>query len=132
MRINFANGTIEITNAEARRAGVINSEANNELNNILAKYPTFVLSVLSTTNKKTTKKDKVTLEDMRRYISTHDDENGTIMKELKARSKKKSDGELYGYNFFALKKWFFETYPHLNPKKDNIITETSNENKKGA
>ena len=112
MTINFNNRTIELTKAEANKAKKYGSEEYIALQNARRDNEGYTLVVLAT-KKNTSKNSRITLEDMRRYISFHDDVNGSIMKEFKERSKKKVDGELYGYNFFALKKWFFETYPEV-------------------
>ena len=114
MKINYTNGTIELTKAEAKKAGIPNSDAYNALMALRMENPTFKVTVLPTVTKKIGKKNQITYTDIERYISFHDDENGSIMKEYKARRNPKQNGELYGTaNFFEIKKWFFETYPEV-------------------
>ena len=114
MKINYAHGTIELSKAEAKKAGVPGSDAYTALMAIRAENPTFKVSVLPTATKKIGKKNQIGYADIERYISFHDDENGSIMKEYKARRNPKQNGELYGTaNFFEIKKWFFETFPEV-------------------
>ena len=111
MTINFANRTIELTKTEANKAKTYGSAEYTNLQNARKENKGFTVVVI--TRKASSKNSRVTLEDMRRYISFHDDENGSIMKDFKEKCKKKADGELHGSNFFAIKKWFFETYPEV-------------------
>ena len=104
MKINYANRTIEISKTFANKAKVYGSNEYSLLKEVRNDNRGFTVIIVET-KKKSAKNSKITLEDMRRYISFHDDEKGTIMEEFKAQSKKKKDGELTGYNFFILKKW---------------------------
>ena len=114
MRIDFANGTIEVTKTEAKKASIPGSAAYKALMEYRMENPTFKVAVLPTVTKKIGKKNKITYTDIERYISFHDDENGSIMKEYKARRNPKQNGELYGtVNFFEIKKWFFKTFPEV-------------------
>ena len=113
MKINYTNGTIDLTKAEAKKAGIPGSDAYIALMEIRAQNPSFKVAVLPTATKKIGKKNQIRYADIERYISFHDDENGSIMKEYKARRNAKQNGELYAENFFEIKKWFFETYPEV-------------------
>lgn len=113
MRINYTNGAIEITKAEAKKAGVINSNAYNALIEVRNANPTFKVVVVAAHTKKTSKKDHITIKDIERYISAHDDENGSLMQEFIARRDAKKNGELYANSFFEIKKWFFEIFPDV-------------------
>lgn len=114
MKINYTHGTIELSKAEAKKAGIPGSDAYNALMARRMENPTFRVVVLPTTPKKIGKKNQITYSDIERYISFHDDENGSIMKEYKARRNPKQNGELYGTaNFFEIKKWFFATFPEI-------------------
>ena len=117
MKLNYTNSTIELTKSEAKKAGIPDSEAYNALMKIREKNSEYKVVVLPTAPKKIGKKNQIKSTDIERYISFHDDENGTIMKEYKARRDAKENGALYSENFFAIKKWFFQTYSELN--KDN-------------
>ncbi len=113
MKINYANETIELTKAEAKKAGIPGSDAYNALMARRMENPSFRVAVLPTVTKKIGKKNQITYTDIERYISFHDDENGSIMSEYKARRNAKQNGELYAENFFEIKKWFFETFPEV-------------------
>ena len=116
MRINYTTQTIELTKAEAKAAGVVPSEAYNELMSIRTQNPTFKVTVNSASSK-VSKKNQIKYGDMERYISAHDDENGSIMKEFNARRNAKENGALYAENFFEIKKWFFSQFSELNESK---------------
>ena len=113
MKINYAHGTIELTKTEAKKAGIPESDAYNALMELRKQNPTFKVEVLPTVSKKIGKKNQITYSDIERYISFHDDENGSIMSEYKARRNAKQNGKLYAENFFEIKKWFFETFPEV-------------------
>ena len=114
MKLNYANATIELTKVEAKKAGIPGSDAYNALMTIREQNPSFRVTVLPTVTKKIGKKNQITYRDIERYISFHDDENGSIMQEYKARRNPKQNGDLYGtVNFFEIKKWFFETFPEV-------------------
>lgn len=113
MKINYTNNTIELTKAEAKAAGVISSDAYKALMEIRVQNPTFKVTVVVAPTKKTSKKNQITYADIERYISFHDDAEGSIMSEYKARRNAKENGELYNKSFFEIKKWFFETYPEV-------------------
>ena len=76
-------------------------------------WSAFKVTVLATAPKKIGKKNQIKYSDIERYISFHDDENGSIMKEYRARRNAKENGELYAENFFEIKKWFFEIFPEV-------------------
>jgi hypothetical protein len=113
MKINYVNETIELTKVEAKKAGIPGSDAYNALMKIREQNPSFRVTVLPTVSKKIGKKNQIKYSDIERYISFHDDENGSIMSEYKARRNAKRNGELYAENFFEIKKWFFETFPEV-------------------
>ena len=112
MTINFINRTIELTKAEANKAKKYGSEEYIALQNARRDNEGYTLVVLAT-KKNTSKNSRITLEDMRRYISFHDDANGSIMSQFEAQCNAKQNGELYNKSFFEIKKWFFETYPEV-------------------
>ena len=58
------------------------------------------------------KNSKINYADMERYISFHDDEDGTKMREFNALRNAKENGALTSKNFFEIKKWFFEAFPN--------------------
>lgn len=112
MTINYANKTIEISKAFANKAKNYGSDAYTELKNARDENRGFAVVVLSS-KKKATKNSKVTLADMERYISFHDDEEKSKMNEFIRRRNAKEYGELRNQTFFEIKNWFFETYPEV-------------------
>ena len=112
MKINYANGTIELSKAEAKKAGNLHSKEYTAFNSIRKEFPTFKVVVVSV-SRKATKKNRITLEDMRRYISFHDDDECSKMRAFEAKCHAKEHGELTDYSFFEIKKWFFEMFPEV-------------------
>ena len=112
MKINFANSTIEISKAFANKAKVYNSEQYKLLKQIREENAGFAVVVVSVA-KKSTKNSKVTLDDMVRYISFHDDEQKSKMREFEAMRNAKGNGEIRAKSFFEIKKWFFEAFPEV-------------------
>ena len=110
MKIVYASHTIELTKAEASKASKPGSNLYNELNEIRKEFPTFKI-VINTTKKKTAKNSSIKYEDMERYISFHDDEEHSIMREFNARRHAKENGALNAQGYFEIKKWFFEVFP---------------------
>lgn len=105
MFINYANGTIDLTKAEAKKAGFIGSDEYKALNEARAQYPNYPVVVLAKKTVNSSKFKGMCCEYMENYIKTHD-ENGKIMEEF---VKLRKDKTAYG----AMKKWFFEKYPHF-------------------
>ena len=112
MTINFANRTIELTKAEVNKAKKYGSDEYIALQNARRDNEGYTVVVLAT-KKNSSKNSKVTLEDMRRYISFHDDENGSIMSQFETQCNAKAHGELHNKSFFEIKKWFFEIFPEV-------------------
>ena len=46
MKIDFTNGTINLSKAEAKKAGVINSDMYKELNAVRNQYPNYAVVVI--------------------------------------------------------------------------------------
>ena len=112
MKINYTNNTIEISKAFANKAKVYGSDEYVLLQEVRKDNRGFAVVVI-TTKKKSSKSSKITLADMERYISFHDDEQKTKMREFDKYRNAKAEGELYGKSFFEIKKWFFATFPEV-------------------
>jgi hypothetical protein len=113
MKINYTNRTIEITKAFANKASVYGSDEYSLLKEARKDNEGFAVVVVEA-KRKASKNSKITLADMERYISFHDDEEGSKMKTFKGlKNAKKKNGELYGVSFFEIKKWFFETFAEV-------------------
>ena len=112
MKINFANGTIELSKVEAKKAGVIGSELYKELNVVRKQYPTFAVVVIERKTSAPSVFKGMGCEFMENYVKTHD-EDGTKMAQF---VKLRNDKRPYG----AIRKWFFEQYPQFK----NFTTRT--------
>lgn len=104
---------IEMNKSEAKAAGRFNSEAFNELSALRAAYPDFRI-VIKTTKSKDNMKG-LTVNYMEKYISTHDDEDGTIMSEFRVLRGLDEDGNVSeiadAVSYGELKMWFLSVYP---------------------
>ena len=108
--INYKNASIEITKTFAKQARVFNSTEYKLLQEARRENNGFTVVVVAP-KKNSSKNGKVTLADMERYISFHDDEEHSIMREFNARRHAKENGALCAHSFFEIKKWFFEVFP---------------------
>lgn len=119
IKISHNTNSIIITKAFERKASIYNSEEYKELLAVQKDFPTYKV-VVNQVSKKTSRKSKITLEDMRRYILAHDNKEKSIMAEFnKMTQKKKESGELITKTFFEVKKWFYGTFKELQDKKEN-------------
>ena len=105
MFINFANETIDLSKAEAKKAGIIGSEEYKTLNEARAQYTNFRVIVLEKKTINSSKFKGMPCDFMAQYVESHD-ENGALMAEF---SKLRNDKSPYG----VIKKWFFEKYPQF-------------------
>lgn len=114
MKINYTNRTIEITKAFANKASVYGSDEYSLLKEARKDNEGFAVVVVEA-KRKASKNSKITMADIERYISFHDDKNKSKMSEFTElkKSMKKKNGELYGVSFFEIKKWFFETFKEV-------------------
>lgn len=110
MKINYTNNSIELTKAFANKAKVFGSNEYKLLQKARQENNGFTVVVV-TSKKNSSKSGKITLADMERYISFHDDEEHSIMREFDARRHAKENGALCAQSFFEIKKWFFEVFP---------------------
>lgn len=111
MKIINERRAIELTNAEAKQARTFGTEAYKALQRARKDYPDYIVTVA--VRKNNAKNSRLTLDDMRRYISFHDDASKSVMKEFEVMCNAKENGELYNNSFFAIKKWFFAKYPEI-------------------
>ena len=113
MKINYANRTIEISKAFANKAQVYGSNEYALLKEVRNDNRGFAVTVVET-KKKSAKNSKITMADIERYISFHDDEAGSKMKTFNGlKNSKKKNGEIRDVSFFEIKKWFFETFKEV-------------------
>ena len=124
MNANIFSRKIEMTKAEAKAAGKIDSEKYNELRDSLDAYPGFEIQIKAPAKRKVEFRG-LDYKFMREYIQKHDDANGTIMAEfrtLTAQDKKeKAEGSenLEAAGYLDVKKWFLAKFPEIKKFKED-------------
>lgn len=108
--INHQNKTITLTKEFAKKASEFGTQEYKELMEIKAGNREYSVEV-RTAPKRKSKTSKITLANMRAYISKHDADGTTITKFETV--VKESDVSIEYNGFFGIKKWFFEQYPEL-------------------
>ena len=113
MTINFKNNTIEMTKTESKSASKFGSEAYRQLQEARRDYPTYTV-VIKTTSKKSNEFKGFTYEYMEDYISKHDDDAHSIMKEYNERRCKSDEAKealATSKTYKEMREWFLEKYP---------------------
>ena len=111
LRIDFEKASLVMDKSFAKAAAIVGSEEYLLLQGARQDYPTFTVSVK--TIKRNPNKESyngLTYAYMERYITAHDDENQTIMKEYR---KKREIAECHSIRFPHIKQWFLTTYPEI-------------------
>ena len=125
MRAIIETKVIEMNKSEAKAAGHFNSDAFKELNALRAAYPDF-RTVVKTTKSKDNMKG-LTVKYMEKYISLHDDEDGTIMAEFRLLRGLDENGNkleiIEPVSYGELKMWFLSKYPELERYDVNTVLE---------
>ena len=115
MKANLMKKTIEMSKAEAKAAGRVNTDEFMELAELRAACPGFRIVVKTTKSKDTLK--GLTFDYMEKYIKSHDDEDGSIMMEfytLRGLDENRNKIELTKpAAYAAMKKWFLSKYPEV-------------------
>lgn len=121
MNANISSATIILNKAEAKAAGKTTSAEFAELNELRAAYPTFRIVIRASKSNDNMK--GLTVEYMKKYISAHDDENGSTMKVFNSLRGIYEDGATefarvatYG----ELKMWFLDTYPEIEDMNKTV------------
>ena len=81
MNLNYEKKTIEMTKAEAKRAGDISSSEYAELEKIRTSFPNYEIVIKKTTKRKETFKG-LSYEYMENYIRNHDDNENSLLEEF--------------------------------------------------
>ncbi len=122
MNINFENGTIEMTKAEAKEAGKFNSEKYIELKEIRSEFPTFRIVTKNVPKKRDTYKG-LTYTYMAKYIADHTEENDDRRSEFAQMSGYVDDVKVafaetatYG----EVKSWFLLRFPEIEEYNNNV------------
>ena len=123
MNANIFSRKIEMTKAEAKAAGKIDSEKYNELRRYMKEFPGFEIHIKATPKRKVEFRD-LNYDYMRAYIKKHDDDNGTIMAEfneliaLDKKNKVAGAEHLEAASYIDVKKWFLAKFPEIKNYKE--------------
>lgn len=115
MNINFENGTIEMTKAEAKEAGKFNSEKYIELKEIRSEFPTFRIVTKNAPKKRDTYKG-LTYTYMAKYIETHtkdDDNRRAEFDRLRGYENGKKNPLAETATYGEVKAWFLLKFPEI-------------------
>lgn len=114
---------IEMNKTEAKAAGCFNTEEFHELAALRTAYPEFRIVIKTVKSKDNMKGLDVPF--MEKYISSHDDEDGTIMDEFRLLRGLDQDGNkleiVEPASYGELKMWFLSKYPELERFDVNAI-----------
>lgn len=108
--VKHENRTIVITKDYAKKSSNPNNKEFKELMELKKAYRDYTV-VVRASIKRNSKTSRITLSNMKAYISKHDSD-GSIMLEFE-NIVKESDNSIEYSGFFGVKKWFFEQYPDL-------------------
>lgn len=126
--INHAKKALEISKKFEKEASIFNSDCYNTLKAAQQDFPNYRVVVKSTP--KNTLESKIKLKDILYYVEKHSGKDSTewkALEELRGNSakelkEKNKEGRIFEIeetaSFFAIKKWFFETYPEIQDRVD--------------
>lgn len=128
MKINYEAHTIELTKAESKAASTFGSNMYKALREAKQDNPSFTVVV----NKRTRKGDYKGLDYsyMERYITAHDDAEGSKMEAfniLRGKGSKDLQGVVETASYGEIREWFLSTYPEIaeyNQKVSDILNST--------
>jgi len=123
MKANLMNGTIEMTNVEAKAAGRLNSEKFKELKDYQNAYPTFTIAIIETPKKKSQYKG-LDYKFMETYIKNcKREDKEEIMKNFNTLrgldNADRADCEKAKVaSYIEVKAWFLKTFPEIDEFKE--------------
>ena len=123
MNANLMTKKIEMSKSEAKAAGKLNSDKFKELRQLMEMYPGFEIQIKAPAKRRVEFRG-LDYKYMKGYILKHDDEDGTIMAELRelvAQDKKdKVEGaeHLEAAGYLDVKKWFLAKFPEIKQFKE--------------
>ncbi len=115
VRINRANRTVEISKTFDKAASRYGTREYEAMQQVRKDYPDFAIVVKASRNKADHYKG-LTYDFMEKYIASHDDGNGSIMKEFNDLRATSDEALLFGVealSYGEIKAWFFKTYPEI-------------------
>lgn len=137
--INNRKNAIEITKVFNKKASIFGSDEYKLLKEAKADFPAYRVVVKAASKK--TFENRITMNDIIRYVAKTNGEDSEQMKtlqELRGKSVKEA-GDIFEIeataNFMEIKEWFFLTYPDLAEKTkkrqkriDEILTQAAKNN----
>lgn len=126
--INHAKKALEISKNFDKEASIFNSDCYNTLKAAKQDFPTYRVVVKSSSKKNL--ESKIKMKDILYYVEKHSGKDSTEWKALeelrgdsaKELKEKNKEGRIFEIeetaSFFAIKKWFFETYPEIQKRFD--------------
>lgn len=115
IKINDKNCTLEINKTFAAKASIFDSKAYILLRDARNDHPTYRVVIIAQKTVKPVFKG-LTYKYMEKYISNHDDENNSIMKEYKSLRAKDTESEEMldeSFSYQEIKVWFLNRYPQI-------------------
>ena len=118
LTIDHVNKTITVSKQFHKASGKYNTEEFKVLADLMAKFPNYRI-VVKTQNRR--KSNRLSYDDMAKYIANHDT-TGEIMNEflIKRGLKANEDNNISTESFLTIKKWFYEKYPELKKINETV------------
>ena len=104
MNVNYVAGTIELSEAFSKKAGIVGSPEYEQLKEARVTYPTYKVKVVKASKSKDSNLIKgITRDFMYNYAKAHETEESTLKFSLLDKDA----------TFLAVRKVFFECYPEF-------------------
>ena len=115
VHINRSNRTIEVTKSFEKAASHFGTDEYQAMQQVRKDYPNFAI-VVKTVRTKAERFKGLTYDFMEKYIASHDDEVGSLMKEFNDLRATSEEAQLFGVeslSYGEIKAWFFKNYPEI-------------------
>lgn len=117
MKINYMNGTIELTKSEMKQAENFGSEMYKRLCDARHEFPNYTVKLAVTTKKKRDNFKGLNAAYMKKYIEKHDDEKKSKMAQFYELRGLDENGNAKDFAAVAsmgeLRQWFLVTFPEV-------------------
>lgn len=111
LKIDFVNSTLIMDRTFAKAASIVGSQEYQLLQNARQDYPAFTVSMRAIRRNPNKESYRgLTYAYMEKYITDHDDENQSIMKEY---LNMREIAKCHSVRYPKIKAWFLETYPEI-------------------
>jgi len=116
INVNRKMRTLEISKTFEKAASRFGSDEYNALKKAQMENPGYSVKVVSRKGNKKPIFSGLTYEFMKKYITKHDKEDGSIMKEfleMRAKDEMSEEMGLESASYHVIRDWFLETYPDV-------------------